>query len=217
MSRSLLLTRPDYDLPTAYLFHWSAPVIELAKRKHLKITDLAGKKANRADFTGRVEKTDPSLVFFNGHGGEAVVMGQDNEILVSAGDNEDLLQGRIIFARSCSSAKKLGPQSVSVGARSFIGYEEPFVFMIDLQTSTRPCFDETARLFLEPSNQVATTLIKGHTSEEADKRAKQSFKRNIRKLLTGSTTKEDSSAVRFLLWDMNHQVCLGDPDSTLPD
>lgn len=216
MSRSLLLTRPNHDLPTTYLFHWSEPVIKLAKQKRLKTTDLASKKANRADFTGRVEKTDPSFIFLNGHGGEAVVMGQDNEVLVSVGDNEDLLEGRIIFARSCSSAKKLGPRSVSAGAFAFIGYREPFAFMIDLQTSTRPLRDETARLFLEPSNQVATTLIKGHTSEEADKRAKQSFGRNIRKLLTSKTTKGDSSALRFLLWDMNHQVCLGDPDATLP-
>jgi len=216
MSRSLLLTRPNYDLPTTYLSHWSEPVIELANQKNLKTTDLAGTKANRSGFTGRVEKTNPSFIFFNGHGSETTVMGQDDEILVAAGDNEDLLRGKIVFARSCSSAKKLGPQAVSEGALTFIGYEEPFVFMIDLQTATKPRLDKTAQLFLGSSNQIATTLIKGHTSGEADQRAKQSFRRNIRKLLTSRVTKEDASAVRFLLWDMNHQVCLGDSSVALP-
>lgn len=215
MNQLLLLTRPNYDPATNYLFHWSVPVIELAKQKGLKTIDLAGKKANRFDFTGRVEKLAPSFIFLNGHGGQAMVMGQDDEILVSAGDNEVLLKGKIVFARSCSSAKELGPRSVSVGARTFIGYEEPFVFVTDLQTSTRPRSDETAKLFLEPSNQVVTTLIKGHTCGEAHERAKQGFGRNIRKLLTSKTTEEDVSSLRFLLWDMNHQVCLGDPEATI--
>lgn len=214
MNQLLLLTRPNYDSATNYLFHWSEPVIKLAKEKALRTIDLVGGKANRADFIGRVKKTDPSFVFLNGHGGETAVMGQDSEILVSVGDNEDLLKGKIIFARSCSSAKGLGPRSVSVGARAFIGYEEPFVFMIDSKVSTRPRSDETAKLFLDPSNQVATTLIKGHTSGEADKRAKQAFRRNIKKLLTSEATEDDSSALRFLLWDVNHQVCLGDSDVT---
>lgn len=213
MNQLLLLTRPNYDPATNYLFHWSEPVIKLAKQKSLRTMDLAGDKANRADFTGRVKKTDPSFIFLNGHGGETIVEGQDGEVLVSAGDNENLLRGRIVFARSCSSAKILGPKSISSGALAFIGYEEPFAFMIDLQASTRPRSDETAKLFLEPSNQVATTLIKGHTSGEADRRAKQTFRRNIRKLLTSETTGDDSSALRFLLWDVNHQVCLGDSDA----
>lgn len=215
MSRPLLLTRPEYDLPTNYLSHWSEPVIKLAKQKGLRTIDLAGNKANKADFTGRVKKTDPSFIFLNGHGSETAVEGQDGEVLVSVGDNENLLRGRIVFARSCSSAKILGPRGISAGALAFIGYEEPFTFMIDLQVSTRPRSDKTAELFLGPSNQVATTLIKGHTSGEADKRAKQGFRRNIRKLLTSETTKEDSSALRFLLWNANHQVCLGDPDASL--
>lgn len=215
MNQLLLLTRPNYDPATNYLFHWSEQVIKLAKQKALRTIDLVGGKANRAGFTSRVKKTDPSFIFFNGHGSETTVEGQDGEVLVSAGDNEHLLEGKIIFARSCSSAKGLGPRSVSVGARAFIGYEEPFVFMIDSKVSTRPRSDETARLFLEPSNQVATTLIKGHTSEEADRRAKQAFRRNIRKLLTSETTEDDSSALRFLLWDMNHQICLGNPGATL--
>ncbi len=215
MNQLLLLTRPNYDPATNYLFYWSVPVIELAKQKSLKTIDLSGKKANRADFTGRVEKLAPSFIFLNGHGGEAMVMGQDDEVLVSVGDNEDLLKGRIVFARSCSSAKELGPRSVSVGARAFIGYEEPFAFVTDPQTSARPRSDETAKLFLEPSNQVAATLIKGRTCGEAHERGKEGFRRGIRKLLTSKAIGEDTLSLRFLLWDMNHQVCLGDSDATI--
>lgn len=214
-NKSLLITRPSYDPSTTYLFHWSKPVIKLAKQKKIKVIDLSGNRANKNDFTGRVEKINPSFIFFNGHGNERAVSGQDNEVLISSGENEDLLKNRIVFARSCSCAKKLGPKSISGGTKAFIGYKEPFIFMTSSQMAARSLLDETAKLFLEPSNKVATTLLKGHSALEADLRAKKAFKRNIRKLLTSESKKEDSSVLRFLFWDMEHQVCLGNPKASL--
>jgi len=215
MSKRILVTRPNYDLATIYLFHWSSPVIKLGRQKAFQVTDLSGSKANEADFTSRVVKTNPSFIFFNGHGSKTAITGQDKEVLVSIRRNLDLLKDRIVFARSCNAAERLGPKSISSGARAFIGYKEPFIFMFDPQMATRPLSDKTAALFLQPSNRVATTLLKGHPSLEANSRAKKAFRKNIRKLLTSETSKEDSSVLRFLFWDMKHQVCLGDPDSTL--
>lgn len=215
MNKSLLITRPNHDSSTTYLFHWSKPIIEVARQKGFKIVDLTGDMANKTDFTGRIKKINPSFVFFNGHGDQAVIMGQDNKILVSVGENEEILRGKIVYARSCSSAKKLGPKSIRSGTRAFIGYTEPFIFMYDPQRSTRPLTDKTAALFLEPSNKVVTTLLKGHSCLEASKRARDGFRRNIEKLLTSESKKEDTGALRFLFWDMKHQVCLGDPSASL--
>lgn len=215
MSKSLLITRPNHDPATNYLFYWSMPVIKLAFQKAFQVTDLSGIKANQVDFTNRVRKTNPSLLFFNGHGSETTIKGQDEKTLVSTRKDLSLLKNRIIFARSCSSAAKLGPKSLLKGAKAFIGYKEPFIFMTEAEMVTKPLADRTAALFLKPSNLVATTLIKGHSSLEANMRAKKAFERNIRKLLTSETEKEDASVLRFLYWDMRHQVCLGDPHAFL--
>jgi len=215
MNKSLLITRPNHDYAVNYLFYWSASIINLARRKNFQTIDLSGKKANRFDFAGRVNKINPSFIFFNGHGNETQITGQKKEILVSTKRNLNLLKNRIIFARSCSSAKKLGPKSVSLGAKTFIGYKEPFIFVSDPRMVAKPLSDNTAALFLKPSNLVATTLIKSHSSSEANTRAKKAFKRNIKKLLTSETKREDASVLRFLFWDMKHQVCLGDPDAVL--
>lgn len=215
MNQLLIITRPNHDQTTDYLYHWSKPVIKLAKQKSFEVIDLAGNKATKTNFANRVKKTNPSFIFLNGHGAEKLVMGQDNGVLISAGDNEELLKNRISFVRSCSSAKVLGPKSISAGAKSFIGYDEPFVFVYEVQKSAKPRSDETATLFLEPSNLVATTLIKGHTSSEANERSKKAFRKNIGKLLTSETSEDDTSILRYLVWDMNHQVCLGDPDASL--
>ena len=215
MNKSILLTRPDYDLATKYLFYWTKPIIKLAKQKNFKVVDLDCDKANKIDFTGRIRKINPSFLFFNGHGSSTSIMGQDGEILVSVSGNIKTLRDKIIYSRSCSSAKKLGSKAVSLGAKTFIGYKEPFIFIHDSRKSSRPLVDKDAKLFLDPSNKVASTLLKGHTTLEADKRAKDAFKRNIRKLLTSETKKEDSSALRFLYWDMKHQVCLGGKNACL--
>ena len=214
-SKGLLVTRPNHDYATNYLFYWSTFVINLARRKNFRVIDLSKNKANQSDFTSRVNKTNPSFIFFNGHGNETTIAGQNEEILISVKRNLNLLKNRIVFARSCSSAKKLGSKSISLGARAFIGYKEPFIFMSDPTMVTKPLSDTTAALFLKPSNLVASTLLKGHSASEADARAKKAFKKNIRKLLTSETQKEDSSALRFLFWDMKHQVCLGDADASL--
>lgn len=215
MSKSLLLTRPDYDLATRYLFYWSKPIIELAKQKNFKTIDLTGNKANKLELNERVKKTNPCFLFFNGHGSSESIKGQDGKVLISIKKNTKLLKGKIIYSRSCSSAKRLGPKAVSLGAKAFIGYKEPFIFIHDIRKSSRPLIDKDAELFLGPSNKVASTLLKGHTVSIADMRAKKAFKRNIRKLRTSEATKEDSSALRFLYWDMKHQVCLGNKNACI--
>lgn len=215
MNKSFLITRPNHDYATNYLFYWSAPVIKLGRWKGFQVIDLSSSKANQTDFTSRVNKTNPSFIFFNGHGSRAAIAGQNEEVLVSVRKNLGLLKNRIVFARSCHSARQLGSKSVSSGTRVFIGYKEPFIFVSDPKMITKPLSDKTAALFLKPSNLVATTLIKGHSASEANIRAKGAFKRNIRKLLTSETKREDSSVLRFLFWDMRHQVCLGNASASL--
>jgi len=206
-SKSLLVTRPNYDLATTYLFHWSKLVIQLAKKKGFSVIDLSADKANSYDFASRLNKRNPLLVFLNGHGSDSSVLGQDGKVLVSVSKRILLLKGKIIYARSCSSAKTLGPKSIIQGAQAFIGYREPFIFMHEARFAD-PLADKTAALFLKPSNKVMISLLKGHSALEADRRSKKDYQRNIRKLLTSETRKKDAQTLRYLYWNMRHQVCL---------
>jgi len=208
MSQVLLVTRPNYDAATTYLFHWSKLVLQLAKKKGNQVVDLPASKANKADLLGRLQKINPKFIFLNGHGNDTTVFGQDDEALITTKDTMDSFKNMIIYSRSCSSGKRLGPYSVNKGVKAFIGYTQPFIFIYDPSLATRPLADKTAGLFLDPSNMVVTTLIKGHSPTQADKRSKDAFRKNIQKLLTSETSKENASAVRFLFWDMKHQVCL---------
>lgn len=213
MNRMLLITRPDHDITTHYLSVWSKKIIELADKKNISVLDLKRKKANKKELKSRISKMKPLFIIFNGHGSNESIAGYDNEILIKIGDNERLLKSKIVYAISCKSAVELGPKSIIVGASTYIGYTGDFIFCNDTHKIARPLNDKIAKLFLEPSNQVANSLIKGNTGKESSKRSKKFFLRNIQKLLNSEALPESNQYAKFLWWDMKHQVCLGNNDA----
>ncbi len=210
MSKNVLVTRPEYDYTTRYISAWSKKVIVFARSKGDLVIDLFQKRATKKEFESIIHKKNPSLVIINGHGNDRLICGQDGRVLIEAGVNDDILKSRIVYALSCRSAKILGSKSIGSGVLAYIGYVEDFIFMYSNEKRGRPIEDKTAELFLKPSNQVAISLLKGHTAGEAHQSSKEFFLRNMRKLLTSESSSIDSSALRYLFWNMQHQVCLGD-------
>lgn len=215
MNKKLLITRPEHDDTTHYISHWSKNATNVAESKGIKILDLPRERSNIKEVTSMISKQEPILIIFNGHGDEDKITGHKNEPLIIAGKNEHLLKGKIIYSISCKSAKILGPKSIDAGAKSFLGYEDDFIFVYDPKKIVRPLDDDTARLFLEPSNELIISLIKGNSAEEAHKRSKQFFQKSIVKALSSEATSEETSMARYLWWDMKQQVCLGDPNSSI--
>ena len=211
---SLLITRPEHDITTRYLSRWSEKVIKKASRKGIDIIDLCRDKANRKRVIGILEKRNPNWVFLNGHGSDNLVAGHNNEIILKDSDKK-AVNLKIIIARSCKSAKGLGRKAIAHGAIAYIGYKEDFWFSYNTAKISRPLEDKTAALFLEPSNHIIISLLKGHSTGHANNKSKALFRRNIEKLLIEGPIAEDYNAIRHLYWDMTHQVCLGNQDATL--
>lgn len=102
---TLLITRPQYEHTTYYLYHWNKPIISTAEKMEIKLVDLDGTRATKKELTNVIKKINPNLILFNGHGDESSITGNNGEILIKAGENETLLKGKIVYALSCSSAK----------------------------------------------------------------------------------------------------------------
>lgn len=213
MDKTLLITRPKDEPTVHYLFYWSKEIIKLAEEKGIKVWNLEGKKANYKKVESMLKKRKPSLVFFNGHGNDDRITGHDGEVLVVVGKNEDLLISKIVYALSCRSGKKLGVESVKKGASGYIGYDDDFIFVIDPEKVHDPLNDKIAELFLGASNQVMICLIKGHDIKYSHEQSKKIFINNARKLV--SSEAEQSYLIPYLLWDMQHQVCLGNQQASL--
>lgn len=209
---SIIITRPEHDVTTRYLSSWGKKIIDVAKEKGLSIYDLHKEKVNQKEFTGRVSKLDPKLVLLNGHGSDDRVTGHDNKVLVKAGQNDNLLHNRITYALSCHSARVLGRKVTKKGFSTYIGYTNEFIFILSNNCFSRPLDDKRALPFMEASNQVAISLLKGHTAKESSNRSKEIFQSNYTKLLSSDTDPDSLQAAQCLWWNMKHQVCLGDKE-----
>lgn len=214
--KSILITRPHGDIALKYLEVWSQKIIEVASKKGATVLDLLGQRANRKEMEKIIRKKDPDLIIINGHGDYDLITGQNQEILVKADDNPEVLSGAIVYAISCRSAKILGAAVVSGGNNAYIGYVEDFVFLYNESKIYHPLEDEKAKLFLEPSNQVAISLLKNHSVGESSINSKQYFIRNIQKLMTSDNkSSENSQFISALYWDFKNQVCLGNGDAKI--
>lgn len=214
MSGSMLVTRPRHDLITDYLYHWSRELLEMAKSKGMSVFDLEVDKATRQNFESYVRKQKPSLILVNGHGDSRTITGDANKPII---DMKSKIKTSVMYARSCDAAEALGHTLVSGSTKSFIGYRRKFTLSYTRAYSAKPLKDPLARLFLEPSNLVASTIIKGHPAKEAHNRSQEAMRKNFRKMMSSQATAEERYAARFLWANINSQVLLGDPRAKLGD
>ncbi len=83
----MLITRPNHDITTDYLYFWSKTIIDFARKAGFSVVDLSKKRANAKEFISILEKVNPKLVVINGHGSESSVTGYDNETLLNLDSN----------------------------------------------------------------------------------------------------------------------------------
>lgn len=202
MKKTILFTRPCYDNSTTYLFYYASLLIREAEERAFSVLDLKRPRLTRENFSKMIEKSSPTIVFFNAHGTETAIYGDkiegEEEILVEEDVNHKLLNSRLVYARACWAAASLGNKAC-LNNGCFVGYNIPFSFWSDDRWSSKPLNDNTARLFLEPSNLIVSSLLKGNTLEEAVKKSNEMSKKNILKLLK---EKEELGALAsmILLW-----------------
>jgi len=208
---SFLLTRPNHEPTVNYLFAWAEKVLEISKKKNIFSIDLSKSSANKKQFVSSVKRFRPSFIYLNGHGSLNSVTGFDNKPILSFADNEEITNDCVVYALSCQSAKRLGKSCVSRGARSYLGYNDDFIFVFDEKNENNPSeLDQTASYFLDPSNDLCQAVLEGKTSGEAVESSQSAFEQSIIKFSLSDATAEERELLPYLLWDREHQVCLGD-------
>lgn len=205
-SSKILITRPRHDNPTHYLFAWTKKVIDEVEKKGFSVIDLAKEKATKKNVQSYLRKDIPWFVFLNGHGGPSVVTGHENEILISVDDGADLFKDKVVFMRACSAGKFLGPAIMENGSKGFVGYKEDFVFLHDKEFIGEPLNDKLATPFMECSNHVALSLLKGHNVADANKASKKIYRKTISEMLNSESA--NSFALPYLLANMSNQIHL---------
>ncbi len=135
-----------------------------------------------------------------------------------------IVVGAVVYARSCHAARELGPSAVDKGAVAFIGYRREFVIvhsLVDvshpldaLVDVSHPLDDSLARMFIEPSNLVPLSLLKGNTVKDAFRKSQEAMRRTLRFMLSSAATYEQRVTASFLWGNITAQVVVGDESAT---
>jgi len=172
--------------------------------------DLKETQATKAKFDSYIRKNSPNLVVINAHGNELQLAGHNNDIIIDANSR---VPNAVLYARSCDAGAALGQKLVDNGAKAFIGYKRKFTLCFLGEYATRPLHDPIAKYFLESSNLIPTTVMKGNTVAEAHKRSKTQMLKDFRKMLSSEATDDERWAARWVFANMSNQVLLGDPNA----
>lgn len=208
----LLITRPNHDLPTTYISTWASLVFPYARE--IRVLDLKGKKANKDNIKSYITEYQPKLLFLNGHGSPDSITGYDNEVLIDE-NNVSLLEGKITYALSYDAGSILGVKAIANGALAFIGYSKSFVVGYSEEYQTRPLHDKLAELFLEPSNLIPISLLKGNTASDAYRKSQNASFKNFSFVLSTKASPLEKDAAPYLWHNRKYQIQLGDPLSKL--
>lgn len=209
-NKTILVTRPNDDQTLNFLYYWTEKIVDEALKRRFNLLDLKGNKATKDNFESYITKNHPSLILFNGHGTKSSILGYNNESLVEYGKNEDLLLDKIVYARSCESASVLGAKSKAI---AFIGYIWKFTFMYYENNISHPTNDKLAEKFLEPSNLVATLLLKGKSAGEAHNRSRNLMLKYYFEMVSSKGTFEEQRVASFLWGNINSQRIYGNMEA----
>jgi hypothetical protein len=201
MKRSLVATCPDFDRMTRYLSTWAGEILKYCEAHGNATFVLRGEKANRHNLESSVRKHRPDILFLNGHGDDSRVAGHNNDIILDK-DNIKIAAGTNIYALSCNSAARLGPLAMKNSAKGYIGYTKEFIMLSNAAKTAHGAIDDKARLFLEPSNAIVQSLVKGSTADGATEKGRRAFLDSIQKAVNSDVQSDDDKLVPYLFWDM---------------
>jgi len=214
----ILITSPKYDDGTEYLSYYSSLILKEINNNNIPVKNFEGKEANRGNVIKFLQKKNPKTLFINGHGDEKTLYGSHNLLLFSIEDIS-LLKNKLIYARACSAGAFLGEKIVENNNGCFIGYKYPFSFWIDQKHSATPSRDNTAKFYLEPSNEIMIFIINGRTAQQSHEKSKKMMIENMKKILKLEEKKEPGAmGMLQILWNnFDGQVLHGNPSARFED
>ncbi len=180
----VLFSRPNDDTTLNYLFYYSKELVSESNKLGHKTINKEGMDTTKEILNSVIKKQKPELIMFNGHGSSEAICGHGQEVIISAKENPEILESSIVYSLSCSSALELGPKSIENGAIAFIGYEFDFALGKDPESEASPRHDKIAKLFLEPSNILFSSLLNRKDVKISVEKAKKKMEENINYLHT---------------------------------
>jgi hypothetical protein len=162
-----LFTRASHDLASEYLAAFGKLLVDYATAQGYTVVDLYAEDARLVKFEAEMNASPPpDVVCCFGHANENSQRGQDLEVLLQVGMNDQLMSGKKADLMSCLSAVQLGPSMVQKGCPVYLGYSGDLTFVYDPDYESDPLNDPYAKGFFDCCLATGYALILGKTPKE---------------------------------------------------
>ncbi len=159
----------------------------------------------RSNFTQHAKDSLTVYIGGIGHGGYTVYTGHwgDNILEVGHYDSTEV-QGKAIHFLSCQTGRDLGPDTVSKGAKCYLGYTENFTLIWDDSATPVNEFE----LFARSDSTFDIMMANGATAQEA-------YDATIKAFDASCALVPGTAAATWLTWDRDHAKLHGDGTTTI--
>ena len=169
MTRTLFV-RSSFDLATYYLSAYGKLLVDFAIDHGYEVVDLynddSQNPARLLRFEAEMEEKKPDILMMLGHGNETVFTGQDLEVLLKVGVNDDIASGVKTNLWGCLAGVSLAPALVSNTTPESYAYTSDWVFLFNPDFEATPLRDPWAKSFFDSALTTGYAMLLGKTPQE---------------------------------------------------
>lgn len=198
-TRVLFCENTTDSVTSAFAQYRIANVHAAFQARGFQVVSLTGTSDVRTQFTTEAKNDLTVYVSGIGHGAYTLYTGNLGNHILEVGQYDAAeVNSKAFHFLSCQTARQLGPDTVTHGAKCYAGYDENFTFVWD--DSATP-IDEVL-LFKQCDSTFDLTMANGGTAQQAFDATTQAFNAAVAQV-------PNTAAATWLTWDRNHLKLLG--------
>ena len=160
----VLFFRSNGDFAMQYASHWLGVGVEEAVKRGYQVIDLVQEATTFEVLKETIESEDITVAFLGGHGAPGIFTGYEQQIVLKACQNDQIMADMISHFLSCSVGQELLPSIIEKGGVFTIGYQEDFQFMVNTEYPVEQ--DPYAEPFKDVTVAIINAILDGKTLKE---------------------------------------------------
>ena len=161
---TVLFFRPDEDLAMQYAKQWLSVGVEEARRRGYKVIDLVDAACTFETLEDIMTSEPIDIAILGGHGNPTTFTGFNQQIVMQACTNDQVMTGTISHFLSCSVGQRLLPSIIEKKGISTVGYAVDFQFIVNTEYAVEE--DPFAAVFRDLTITIIAAILDGHPLRE---------------------------------------------------
>ena len=207
---TVLFFRPNADFAMKYASAWLGAGVEEALRRGYKVVDLVNEACTFESLKAALQAEPIGVAMMGGHGNATTFTGYEQQAVLQACQNDEVMSGTISHFLSCLVGQELLPSIISKKGISTIGYQVDFQFMVNTEYPVET--DPYAEPFKDLTVTIITKILDGSPLKDVWKAGVAKCDEWIAKLWKRPET-DWAEVISCLQHDHDGLIALGDKEA----